>query len=441
MRMAPLTIALLALTLGLGPARADDAPAAPAAPAGGSVELSLGEHGLSLSCVNADAHEVFARIGIATGLSIMVNDTVRDRVTAELNGVSPTDAISWIADTYGLSCASIDGVIMLSEGVPNSPASYLASDIATIPTQYVPAGRVRDLMPTFLQQHIRVNPEQNAVVLSAPSGILEKFERDIQQLDIPAKQVMIEVLMVELADSNMEDLGVQLTSQGGGLGLTTDSNLGDFTLQALTWLPEGFGANLTALTSQSRALIRGRPRIATVSGHRARIFIGVQRFLDKTVRRLSDESGVSQETSISAGVTLELTPFSGTGDVVIVSLDKAEISTLSAIDPVTGLPNLTSRTAGTKVRMHDGQTLVLGGLVQHELRETEGGIPILRDLPLIGKLFSSKRSEDIKSELVIFITPRILSQTGHLPEDEERDIRERFGLDGADAGADLPAQP
>jgi type II secretory pathway component GspD/PulD (secretin) len=432
---------LIALTLGIallcGAALAEDAVPAATTPGPadttGQVELSFGENGLNLSCVNADAHEVFARIGVTTGLGIMVNDTVRDRITAQLRGVSPTDAISQIAAAYGLSYAEIGGVIMISEGVPNGPASYLASDIATVPTQYVPAGRVRDLMPTFLQQNIRVNPEQNAVVLSAPSDVLAKFRRDIQQLDIPAKQVMVEVLMVELTNSNLEDLGVRLSWQNGGSGLMTDSSVGDFTYQGVTWLPTGFAAQLTALDSQSRARIRARPRIATVSGHEATIFIGVERFLDKTVRMTGSGDSSSQETSIKAGVQLDLVPFSGTGGVIIVDLKGAEISTLSAPDPVTGLPNKTSRTAKTKVRVTDGQTIVLGGLIQHELRETKGGIPLLRDIPLIGKLFRHKRSENIETELVIFITPRILSQTGHLPEDEERQLRDRFGVESAPA--------
>ncbi len=418
---------------------AETAVAAAATPgAGGSVELSFGENGLSLSCLNADAHEVFARIGVATGLAIMVNDTVRDRITASLRNVTPTEAIGQIAATYGLSYAEIDGVIMISEGVPTSPASYLASDIATVPTQYVPAGRVRDLMPTFLQYHIRVNAEQNAVVLSAPSDVLAKFRRDIKQLDIPAKQVMIEVLMVELTDTSLDQLGVQMAWQNAGTALSSDSAAGNFSFQGVTWLPTGFSARLAALASESRATIRARPRIATVSGHSASIFIGTERFLDKTVRRLGDDD--SSQTSIDAGVRLDLVPFSGTGDVIIVDLRQAEISTLSAPDPVTGLPNRTSRSARTKVRVADGQTIVLGGLIQHELRETEGGIPLLRDLPLIGKLFRSKESEDIQTELVIFITPRILSQTGHLPEEEEQALRARFGIDGAPADP-TPATP
>jgi type II secretory pathway component GspD/PulD (secretin) len=409
-------------------------------PPPGTVEVSFADDGLHLFCLNADAHEVFARIGVAAGLRVMVNDTVNDRITANFVGLPPHDALSRITAAYGLSMADVGGVIMISEGVPNGPASYLASEIATVPTQYVPADRVKTLMPTFLQNHIKMNREQNAVVLSAPSNVIEKFRRDIQQLDVPAEQIMIEVFMVELTDSTMDDLGVELSYSDGGTGLGSNSNDGSLTYHGVAWLPTSFGASLTALASDSRAKIRARPRIATVSGQRAEIFIGIERFLDKTVRRLGQSGG--EQTSIDAGVRLRLRPYSGTGDIIIVDIDEAEISTLSAPDPVTGLPNRTARTAETSVRVADGQTIILGGLVQTESREDEGGIPILRDIPVIGKLFEKTRTEEIETELVIFITPRKLTRTGHLPPQEEADIGERFDVDlserngGADHSAD-----
>lgn len=408
-------------------------------PDAGTVEVSLQEDGLHLFCLNADAHEVFARIGVAAHLRVMVNDTVDDRITANFVGLAPWDALSGIAAAYGLSMAEVGGVIMISEGVPNGPASYLASEIATVPTQYVPADRVKTLMPTFLQNHIKMNRDQNAVVLSAPSNVIEKFRSDIAQLDVPAEQIMIEVFMIELTDSSMDDLGVELSYSQAGMGLSSNSDDGSLTYRGLAWLPQSFSASLTALASDSRAKIRARPRIATVSGQSAEIFIGIERFLDKTVRRLGSSGG--EQTSIDAGVRLSLRPYSGTGDIIIVDIDEAEISTLSAPDAVTGLPNRTARTATTSVRVADGQTIILGGLVQTEMRKDKGGIPILREIPIIGKLFEKTRTEEIETELIIFITPRKLTQTGHLPPEEEAGIGERFGVQLGETTAqpDAPA--
>lgn len=424
-----------------GPADGQGPPTAPEWRAG-QVEVAFGENGLTVSCLNADAHEVFARIGVATGLRIMVNDTVRDRITAHLVNMAPRDAVGKIAATYGLSHADVNGVLMISEGIPTGPASYLASEIATIPARYVPAARVKSLMPTFLQYHIKTNAEQNAVVLSAPSDVLGKFREDIGQLDIPAKQIMIEVLMVELTRSAVRDLSSDLHWSNSGDELTSSSAGGSLIYHGVTWLPTGFSARISALASEARAKIRACPRIATVSGQRAEIFIGTEQFLSKTVRRLGQTGSGQDETSISAGVRLRLRPYSGTGDIIIVNIEQAEISTLSAPDPVTGLPNRTSRSAETSVRVSDGQTIVLGGLIQTEQREDEGGIPVLRDLPVIGKLFTTHKRDSIETELVIFITPRVLSQTGHLPSEEESELGRRFGVGlGQEPSASALDQP
>ena len=105
----------------------------------------------------------------------------------------------------------------------------------------------------------------------------------------------------------------------------------------------------------------------------------------------------------------------------------AEVSTLSPPDPLTKLPEKSTRTATTIVRIDDGKTIVIGGLNQQENRSVRTKIPILGDLPLFGPLlFQGHTQTATNAELVIFITPRILSSTGHLPEDEEKTLIDRF---------------
>jgi type II secretory pathway component GspD/PulD (secretin) len=78
------------------------------------------------------------------------------------------------------------------------------------------------------------------------------------------------------------------------------------------------------------------------------------------------------------------------------------------------------------VRVKDGETIIIGGLLQDEMREVRGKIPILGDLPIMGNLFRTKQTVRTKTDLFVFITPRILSQTGHLPEAEEAEIKQQF---------------
>jgi type IV pilus assembly protein PilQ len=165
-------------------------------------------------------------------------------------------------------------------------------------------------------------------------------------------------------------------------------------------LDDRFFFGLRALQEQGKARVRANPRVATVSGRRATIFVGRQRYVATPI-----EGG---RNFIDAGVRLNITPYTGGEKQFLVDVD-AEVSTLSALDPITRLPEKSTRTANTTVRVNDGQTIVIGGLRQQESRDIRTKVPILGSIPLLGALFRGKDSRTTQSELVLFITPRLLS--------------------------------
>jgi len=257
-------------------------------------------------------------------------------------------------------------------------------------------------------------------VLSGPQAVLDKFRQDVEQFDVPAAQIMLDVNVVEFTDMDTDTFAAMLGYSNANLGVTTDSLTGQLTLNAIVDLPTLFFSQLQALVESRRARVRANPRIATVSGQQATIFIGQEQYLTTRVG--------SSGNSISAGVRMEVTPLTGGGGEIILDINQ-EISTLSAPDAVTGLPTKTTRTARTTVRVQDGQTIVTGGLRQAESRSVRRAIPILSEIPVIGNLFRSKKTEKTTVDLAIFITARSLSATGHLPVEEETQIRERFGIE------------
>jgi hypothetical protein len=151
------------------------------------------------------------------------------------------------------------------------------------------------------------------------------------------------------------------------------------------------------------------------------------------------DTGGGQRNFIDAGVRLGMTPYTGGQGQILVEVD-AEVSTLSAIDPITRLPEKSTRTANTIVRVGDGGTIVIGGLRQQESREVRTKIPILGDVPFIGSLFRTKDERSTQTELMIFITPRTLSDTGHLPAAEEENLKREF-LDSTLKQSLPPAPP
>lgn len=376
-------------------------------PEGTSVEVRVGEDGVSVFADNADAHEVFVRLAKATGLRIMVDDTVRRSVTLNLVGKKPTEALDAIASAYGLACKLVGTVFMVSEGIPRGPSSYLLSDIDAVGTRYVLAPTAKSLLPIFLQDHVKTNQEQNSVILSAPPSVLRKFREDVSQFDIPAAQIMIEVLMVEFTDSATKEFALNLAASNAGVQGSVDSAFGEVFYRAISGLPDAFQSNLRLLVEKGKARVRANPRIATVSGQDASIFIGKQRYISTPVVIGGDQWGGRQTNSIDAGVRLRITPWTGgTGDILLDI--RPEISVLGAPDPRTGLPDKSTRQANTSVIVRDGETVILGGLSQDETMRTQTKIPLLGDLPLVGQLFRTVDERKLKTEMVVFITPRIL---------------------------------
>lgn len=398
-------------------------------------EIFVSPEGVTIHAVNVYAHRLFTRLADQTGLQVVVDDAIKDRkVTVHLTGKPPAEIIHYIVSAYGFSCGEVNGVHMISEGIPRKPSSYLLSDIRSIPTQYVQADNAKGLLPVFLQDHVKVNREQNAVVLSAPEDVLEKFEQDIRQFDIPAAQIMLETLVVEFTDwdSAQRDLSIRWQNAGRGaewgtLDLPQDypevpqRSMGELVLRGIAELPTEFRSQLEALVSARRAKVRAEPRIATVSGRWASFFVGIQRYLRQPI----EEDYGGTRNYIDAGVRLGIRPWTGDGEEIICYVSP-EVSTLSALDPITGLPEKISRTADTMVRVRDGQTIVIGGLRQEEERSVRTKVPLLGDLPLIGSLFRSTDTFTARTDLVIFVTPRVLSRTGHLPPEEERELHDRF---------------
>lgn len=402
----------------------DGAPedGSPEKTASGGVRVEVEPEGVSLHAVNLDAHLVLTALARKTGLKLVIDDTVRRNVTVHFVRKKATEILDAIVAAYGLSCKEVNGIFMISEGIPRGPSSYLLSDIDAISTQYVLAPHAKSLLPVFLQDHVKTNQEQNAVILSAPTDVLKKFRSDIQQFDIPSSQILLEVLMVEFTESGAQEFGLSVDWTNATREIAVDTQAGTIFYRTLVSLPDVFQAQLRALVTSGKARVKASPRIATVSGQRAMIFIGKQRYLSTPVAmpRGEDEEyyRMSQTNAIDAGVRLVMTPWTGGQGEIIVDV-RPEISVLSAPDPTTGLPDRSTRRANTTVRVRDGETVIIGGLMQQEVRRSETRIPLLGDLPIIGPLFRSANNQESTTELAIFITPRILSQTGHLPPEEE----------------------
>lgn len=397
----------------------------------GEIEVTVSEGLISVYAVKADIHRVVAQIAHEGNISVAVDDAVQHKVSVNVQGREPLEVLRGIAAGYGLALSSVGDVYMLSEGVPADLPTYLRSSTASFPMRYLISSDACSLLPTFLFMYVHDNPEQNAVVVIAPSQMLAKIQRDLQAVDIPPPMIMVECAVIELTDSGDLDYQFRWRYDSENYGAGTNSRTGeidfehgDFDGLAAAVAPTAqLQAWLQALVTQGRAEVRSHLSTAAVNGKEASIFVGSERY----IKVQYSQSGYEQERIevVPVGVTLRVRPWTGGNQEITTRVD-VEISNIVELDPESGVPRLSSRSAATTLRTRDGETIVIGGLTQRQEEETYRRIPILGSLPIIGPLFRSRSQRSSTTELVILIRPRLLDERGRLPADEDAQLRQRF---------------
>ncbi len=375
---------------------------------------------LSIVAVKANLHQLLARIGELTETNILVDDLIDPgpvdgsggtQLTITLAGSTVEGALNAIAAAAGLGVAAPSepgGTYMFSTGLPTDLSAYRLADTRSFPIENVDANTAQGLLPNFLYPYLFENTDQNAIVVSAPTLMLNKIGRDLAMVDIPPPQIMVEAIAVEFTTRNQDDRSLGLSYEGMEFLGSIDSATGAMEFRTMTRLPEDFQARLHALETKGIAKVWARPRIAVMNGRTAELFIGQTRFMEVEI---PSYSGVTRQVQgVDVGVRLRISPWTG-GNGEITFVLEPGVSNISAVDPKSGLPQVSNREADTHIRVKDGETAVVGGLMRQEEYVTHRKIPLLGELPLIGHLFRSKSRERMDSELVIFVTPHLLDPT------------------------------
>jgi type IV pilus assembly protein PilQ len=373
-----------------------------------STQVSFAGGKLSVRAVHADVASLIAAIAQASGLSVAVDDAVDRKISLNMRDVTAEAAVQSIATGNGLALSQIGGIYILSEGVPNDLTTYRVSGTESFRMQNTQAATASGLLPNFLYSYVKVNSEQNAVVVTAPTQMLAKIGKDLERVDIPSPQIAVEAIVVELTNDVSGSLGLLLNDTRSTSVTGVDTTAGTISYDSVGMLPQNFLLTLQALEQTNRARVRARPRMTVVNGGNANIFIGEQEFIVTTTNSFGQQQTRIQPVNV--GVTLGVTPLTGGNGEITTTLTPM-VSNITSQDPVTGLPVLSTRNASTTVRVRDGETIVIGGLTLNQKQVTNQKIPFFGDLPILGPLFRSQTTDDEQTELVVFVTPHIVSAT------------------------------
>jgi len=287
-------------------------------------------------------------------------------------------------------------------------------------------------------RRVIVSRQSGLVTVTAESAVLEEVERYLAEVaSTTQRQVLIDAQILEVRLDDDFDLGVDIEGAAGdgvferlivpGLknanvaqALAPVLNDGGISIGIAK---DGFGAIVRALAKQTDVRVLSTPRVSTLNNHKAMIkavrnqvfFVAeTETVLNQNIAQTTTEF---VPTVIPVGVNLDVTPqVSADGDITLhVRPSVSEVASIelqpraNPSQPQNGsLPVVDVRETDSVLRVHDGETIVLGGLVQSRELELERKVPGLGDLPLLGNAFRSTHTEEIRTELVIFLTPTVL---------------------------------
>ncbi len=412
---------------------------------------------LSLNFQDIEVRSVLQLIADFTSLNMVVSDAVSGNLTLRLKNVPWDQALDIILKTKGLGKRENGNVIYVapSEEIAareklELEAQQQIEELAPLRSEYIQVNYARAAdIATLLKSsdnvllsergNVSVDDRTNTLLVQDTALKLNEVRRLVDRLDIPVKQVLIESRIVIANDDFQKELGVRLGLSNldsrdlasgdvadvtsGSLAGTSQLINGD-TLEladrlnvdlptsltagsiglALAKLPFGFlvELELTAAQAESRAEVISTPRVITTNQSTARIETGTE-----IPYQSSTSSGATDTEFKKAVLSLEVTPQITPDNRIAMHL----LITNDSVGQIfNGIPSIDTNELETNVLVDNGQTIVLGGVYQISSEDSVTRVPFFSDLPLLGRLFRNTNVSNDKSELLMFITPKIIDE-------------------------------
>ena len=400
---------------------------------------------ISLTLKDVDVVDAINFISEESGANLVLSEGIQGKVSMKLKEVPWDQVLVILLRTHKLGYVRQRNVIRIStlaELQEESNASKLIVEaqkallpvrVRVIPVSYAKVEAMKDQLQPFLTTNrgrIAVDVRTSSVIITDVVEVLDRMSVLIKRLDVPPEQVMIEGKVVEATKEFSKRLGITWglsgtsTSLGGGgsalaitpsLGVrpvSSSSILGSISFMNLNVGTIDFLGDLDAALelaeSDSTARVISSPRIVTMNKQSSKISQSGEVI---SISAISNQGVTSRQVNrtpvtLSLSVTPQITSAGG----VIMEVDFQRQFPGAIEDTETLARAVNSRSAQTKVLVHNGQTAVIGGI--YNTRETigESGVPNMKDIPFVGWLFKHQIRENRKNELLIFLTPRILKQ-------------------------------
>ena len=387
---------------------------------------------VSLNFQDVEVRSVLQVLADYAGINLVASDQVQGNITLRLQDVPWDQALALVLRSKGLARREEGNVLLIApagelaeQSLGESYGQALDAQLQPLRRELMPihhanASELAEVLLATLADDgiltgrgsLSVDARTNTLLVHQPTERLLELRQLVTQLDVPVRQVAIEARIVEanvdyekslgvrwggalyeqaaqLGRDVFVDLGVERAGAGIGLGLLRGGVLLDL--------------ELSAMEKSGNGEIISQPKVVTADKETARILKGTEVPYQETSK--SGATSVSfREASLSLEVTPQITP---DGKVIMtVRVTKDEPDFVNALNDV---PPIRKNEVNAKVRVADGETIVIGGVYSTSQNNVVDKVPFFGDLPYVGRLFRRDALQEKKSELLVFLTPRIMS--------------------------------
>ena len=397
---------------------------------------------------DAGARDVFTALGRFARVNVVFDPTYRDQpVTIDLRNSTLEAALQAVAaSTRNFYRVTAQRTITV---VPDTPAKRREYEEEVVRTFFLSNADLKETMDLLRivvdLRRVATTTATNAITIKDTPERIAAAARIITAIDKARPEVVIDVELLEVDRTRLKEYGVQVASPGDPAPIGIDGaatiNRPGFTLQDLTNLTQSdiFLTNLPGLyykllKADHNTRTLANPQLRTSEGIAAQAKFGERVPVPVTTFSPIATGGVAQQPITSfnyenIGVNIDITPRTHHDDQVTLAI-KLAISSISGTG-FGGLPTFGNREINTVIRLKDGETNLLAGLIRDDERRTVEGVPGLIDLPLVGKLFAHSKRETQETDIVLTLTPRIV----RVLDLSESDVRAfKVGRDGDGGG-------
>ncbi len=366
---------------------------------------------LSISIKDTDIQNVLRALSIKKKLNIVAGPDIKGKISANLYNLPLKDILDAIITFNGFSYVRKDDIIFVTKASKSTENDLAGIKLKIFKLNYVEVDEIEKVITKLLSKSAKITaykPEKSIIVEDLPEN-LDRVHTVIKALDIPPKQVLIETRIMEVRLNDDTSLGINWNSIFSEFFNST----GEILTQGFTGATQGFSFNLVnddlnvfleALQIKTEVKTLSSPRLLALDNKEAKIIIGGK--LGYNVTTATENTVMQSVEFLETGTQLTLTPQIIDDGRIIMEIhpevSDGEIGT-------TGIPSETTTEVTTSVMAPDGGTIFIGGLIRDRKEDVRTRVPGLGAIPVLGALFSKTTNTTVRSEIIILITPHIIS--------------------------------